>query len=217
MGEPVALVVAETEHIAQDAAELIAIEYEQLPVLVAAHDAIADGAIPLHDELPDNLAFDYEYGNREAADRALAAADHVVRVTLRAQRIACNPMEPKSCAARYDAARGSFDLFAPTQGTSDLKTALAAMTGLPAERFHIHSNDVGGAFGIRNEVYPEFLAVMFAAQRTGRAVKWTGTRSETLSGDHHARDHDRASESASADSPTIRSPAGHVSRRPSGA
>jgi aerobic carbon-monoxide dehydrogenase large subunit len=187
VGEPIAVVVAETDYIAQDAAELVEIEYEDLPVSVEAGEAVAADAVRIHGDVPGNLAFEYEYGNQQAAEQALAGAAHVVRVELRAQRIAGNPMEPKSCLAHYDAASGVFDLSIPTQGTSDLKSALAQITGLGPERIRIHSIDVGGAFGIRNEVYPEFLAIMFAAQKTARAVKWTGTRSETLSGDHHAR------------------------------
>ncbi len=187
VGEPIAVVVAETDHIAQDAAELVEIEYDDLPVSVEAGEAVAADATRIHDDVPSNLAFEYEYGNQQAAEQALAGAAHVVRVELRAQRIAGNPMEPKSCLARYDAASGVFDLSIPTQGTADLKAALGQITGLGPERIRIHSIDVGGAFGIRNEVYPEFLAIMFAAQKTGCAVKWTGTRSETLSGDHHAR------------------------------
>jgi carbon-monoxide dehydrogenase large subunit len=187
VGEPVALVVAETAAAAQDAAERVVIDYDDLPVLVEADDAIAAGAARLHDEYPDNLAFEYEYGNREAADVAMAAAAHVIRVELRSQRIAGNPMEPKSAVAIYHPADGVFELCAPSQGTSDLKTTLGAITGLGPERFRIRSADVGGGFGVRNEVYPEFLAVLLAAKKTGRAVKWTGTRSETLSGDHHAR------------------------------
>jgi carbon-monoxide dehydrogenase large subunit len=187
VGEPIALVIAESEHVAHDAAELIAVEYEDLPVVVEARDAAAAGAVLVHDDVPGNLALDYEYGNRQAVDDAMAGAAHKVRVTLRAQRIAGNPMEPKSCLASYDAARDIFELCAPTQGASDIRSSLAQITGLGWEQFHIRSIDVGGAFGIRNEVYPEFLAVMLAAKRTGRAVKWTGTRGETLSGDHHAR------------------------------
>jgi carbon-monoxide dehydrogenase large subunit len=187
VGEPVAIVVAETEHIAQDAAELVEIAYEDLPVLVEANDASAADAVRIHDDVPGNLALEYEYGNQQAAEQAMAGAAHVVRVAVRAQRISGNPMEPKSAVASYDAASDSYELSAPTQGISDLKNALAQMTGLPAEHFKIHSADVGGAFGVRNEVYPEFLAVMLAAKKTGRAVKWTGTRGETLSGDHHAR------------------------------
>jgi aerobic carbon-monoxide dehydrogenase large subunit len=196
VGEPVALVVADTEANAQDAAEQIAVEYDDLPVQVEAADALAEGAVRLHDEFPDNLAFDYEYGNAEAADQAFAGAAHIVRAEVRAQRISGNPMEPKSCAALYDSAADSFELCAPTQGAADLKSALAQITGLPFDRFRVRSADVGGAFGVRNEVYPEFLAVMLAAKRTKRAVKWRGTRGETLSGDHHARAADLSGELA---------------------
>ena len=132
VGEPVALVVAESETLAQDAAELIEIEYEDLPVVVEAGEAIADGAVRLHEELPDNLAFDYEYGDRGSTETGFAEAAHVVRVDLRAQRIAGNPMEPKSCVAIYDAADESFELCLPCQGAADIKSALAHITGLGA-------------------------------------------------------------------------------------
>ncbi len=194
VGEPVAVIVAESVDAAEEAAELIAIEYEDLPVVVEASDAIADGAARVHDDVPGNLAFAYEYGDQQAAEQAMAGAAHVVRVQVRAQRISGNPMEPKSCIASYDAAAKSFELCAPTQGTADLKSALAQMTGLPADRFRVRSADVGGGFGVRNEVYPEFLAVMLAARATGRTVKWIGTRSETLSGDHHGRGADLTGE-----------------------
>jgi carbon-monoxide dehydrogenase large subunit len=187
VGEPVALVVAETEYVAQDAAELIVVEYEDLPALVTVRDAIADGAVRVHDEVPGNLAFDYEYGNRAATEPGFAEAAHVVRVELHAQRISGNPMEPKSCTALYEAAEDVFEICIPTQGTGDLKAALSQITGLPPEKFRIRSADVGGGFGVRHEVYPEFLAVMLAAKRTGKPVRWLGTRSETMSGDHHGR------------------------------
>jgi aerobic carbon-monoxide dehydrogenase large subunit len=187
VGEPVALVVAETEHQAQDAAELIEVEYEDLPVVVEAAAGISTNSVRLHPDLPDNLAFDYEYGDRQSTEPGFGQAAHIVRVSLRAQRIAGNPMEPKSCIAHYDAAKDVYEVCMPTQGISDIKATLSQITGLPAENFTIRSMDVGGGFGIRNEIYPEFLAVMLAAKRTGRAVKWLGTRSETISGDHHAR------------------------------
>jgi carbon-monoxide dehydrogenase large subunit len=120
----------------------------------------------------------------------------VVRVELHAQRISGNPMEPKSCIASYDPARDEFELCVPTQGAADMKNALASIVGLAPEKFRIHSADVGGGFGVRNEVYPEFLAVMLAAKRVGRAVKWLGTRSETISGDHHGRAADLTGELA---------------------
>ncbi len=194
VGEPVALIVAATDYVAQDAAEQVEVEYSDLPVLVEAADANAAVAVRIHDDVPDNLALDYEYGNRQAVAEAMAAAAHVARVKVRAQRIAANPMEPKSCAAAFDAASDSFDLYAPTQGTADLKTALAQITGMAAERLRVHCIDVGGAFGVRNEVYPEFLAVMLAAKTAGRPVRWIGTRSETIIGDHHGRAADLSGE-----------------------
>ncbi|MBX9830028.1 MAG: xanthine dehydrogenase family protein molybdopterin-binding subunit [Xanthobacteraceae bacterium] len=187
VGEPVALIVARTEAIAQDAAELVAVEYEDLPVYVTADAALAADATAIHADAPTNLAFDYEYGNRESTEPGFKDAAHVVRVALHAQRISGNPMEPKSCTARYDAATETYEVCIPTQGISDIKATLSGMIGLPPEKFCIISNDVGGAFGVRNEVYPEFLAVMLAAKRTGKPVKWLGTRSETISGDHQAR------------------------------
>ena len=196
VGEPVAVVIAETEHLAQDAAETIEIEYEDLPVVVDAGEALKPSAPRVHEEMPDNLSFEYEYGNSAGVEQAFAKAAHVIRVGVTAQRIAGNPMEPKSCLARYDAATDTYDLYCPTQGISDIRAALASITGLDAAKFRVHSNDVGGGFGVRNEIYPEFLAVLLAAKRTGKPVRWTGTRSETISGDHHARGADLKGELA---------------------
>ena len=187
VGEPVVLIVAETDNQAQDAAELIGIEYENLPVVVEASDAVVAEAVQLHANAPGNRAFEYEYGNRAAVDLGFQDAAFVVRASLSAERIAGNPMEPKSCLASRDASTDSFDLYVPSQGTSDLRTTLAQITGLGRERFRVHSVDVGGAFGVRNEIYPEFVALLVAARSFGRPVKWTGTRSETISGDHHGR------------------------------
>ena len=187
VGEPVVIVVATTDNIAKDATELVIVEYEDLSPYVDPRAAVAAGAIPLHDEMPDNLAFDYEYGNAANADAAFKDAAHVVRVELEAQRIAGHPMEPKSFVAVYHPDDDSYELCMPTQGAADLKASFSSMAVAPYEKLRIHSIDVGGAFGIRNEVYPEFLAVILAARRTGKPVKWLGTRSETMSGDHHAR------------------------------
>lgn len=187
VGEPVALVVAESEIAAQDAAELIVVEYRDLPVLAAPEDALAPGAPALHVDAPGNLAIEYEYGNRAATDEAFAKADHVVSVKLNAQRISGAPMEPKSCLAAFDGQSGKFDIYMPTQGMGDIVKEFAHVTGLTPDRFRVHAKDVGGGFGVRNEIYPEFAALAFAAQSLGRPVKWTGSRSESLLGDHHGR------------------------------
>ncbi|MEA2947503.1 MAG: aerobic carbon-monoxide dehydrogenase large subunit [Alphaproteobacteria bacterium] len=186
-GEPVALVVAEREWAAQDAAERIVVDYRDLTPLVEPEDALASSAPLIHADAPGNLAVDYEYGDRAATEAAFARAAHIVRVRLHAQRIAGNPMEPKACVAACDTGSGRYDIYMPTQGMSDIQTEFAYITGLAREQFRIHARDVGGAFGVRNEIYPEFAALAFAARSVGRPVKWTGTRSESIMSDHHGR------------------------------
>ena len=195
-GEPVALVVAETEEIALEACELIAVDYDDLPVMTRATEAAAPGATLLHDSVPGNQVFDYEYGDRATTEAAFAKAVHIVRLELEAQRISGNPMEPKACLAAWDAATDSYDLYTQTQGMADMQTSLAHVTGLPRERFRVHAHDVGGAFGVRNEVYPEHSAMILAARLVGRPVKWVGTRFESIVSDHHARSVELAGELA---------------------
>ncbi len=186
-GEPVALVVAETVDQAEDAAEAIVVEYDDLPVLIHAADAARPDAVQLHDTAPGNRVFEFEYGDRAATAAALAGAAHVVEVTLHAQRIAGVPMEPKACLAEHHAATDSFDVYMQTQGLNDIQSGLAHVTGVPRERFRVHALDVGGGYGVRNELYPENVAVVLAARLVGRPVKWVGSRSETLVSDHHGR------------------------------
>lgn len=186
-GEPVALVVAETEDAAEEAVEAIAVEYDDLPVVTSGAAAHAPGAPVVHDGVARNLAYEFEYGDKAAADVAFARADKVIRLTVDAQRIAGVPMEPKACTAVFDPATGVFDVYMQTQGMGDIQTAFAHVTGLPREKFRIHARDVGGAYGVRNELYPENVAVVLAAHLLGRPVKWVGTRGETLVSDHHGR------------------------------
>ena len=187
VGQEVALVVADTAAAAQDAAEKIAVEYRDLRAIVEVDDALAPGTLQLHDNVPGNLAFDFEYGDAAKADAAFAAAAHVTRLTLESQRLVGNPMEPKSCLAAYTAATDTFDLYAPSQGMTLMLGGLSAIIGHPVEKIRLHARDVGGGFGIRSDAYPEYCALMLAAKTLGRPVKWTGTRAETFVSDHHGR------------------------------
>ncbi|MGE5793216.1 MAG: xanthine dehydrogenase family protein molybdopterin-binding subunit [Bacteroidota bacterium] len=187
VGQEVALVVADSPAAAQDAAERIAIEYRDLPAIVDVDDALAPGALQLHDGIPGNLAFDFEYGDAARVDAAFAAAAHVTRLTLESQRLVGNPMEPKACLAAYDAATGTFDLYAPSQGMTLMVGALGAVIGHPPEKIRLHARDVGGGFGVRSEGYPEYCTLMLAAKTLGRPVKWVGSRAETFVSDHHGR------------------------------
>ena len=185
VGEPVALVVAATPEQAQDAAELIAVEYDPLPAVATPEAALADGAPQLHDAVPGNLCFDYEYGDAGAAEAAFAAAAHVVRLDLESARVVGNPMEPKSALASWDGEM--LDLWTGTQGMVALRDSLASLTGLPPERIRVRAQDVGGGFGIRGPAYPEHAALALAAQRVGKPVKWVASRSETFVSDYHGR------------------------------
>ncbi len=187
VGQEVALVVADSPQKAQDLVEEIEVEYRELPVVVDAEEALQPGAPLLHDAIPGNLAFDYEYGNESATADALAGAAHVTRLTLDSTRVSGTPMEPKACVAAYDAASDSFDLYAASQGKGMMVPSLGAILGFPAEKIRLHALDVGGGFGIRSDAYAEYVALMLASRRLGRPVKWVGSRFETMVSDYHGR------------------------------
>ena len=187
VGQEVALAVADSPQAAQDAAERIEVEYRDLPVVVDADEALAPGAPQLHDDVPGNLCFDYEYGDEKRTEEALAAAAHVTRITLDSTRVSGVPMEPKACLAAYDPTTQIFDVYASSQGKGMMVPVLAVVLGVPAEKVRLHAWDVGGGFGIRSDAYPEYCALMFAARQLGRPVKWVGSRFESIVSDYHGR------------------------------
>ena len=180
-----AIVVADTAHAAQDALELIAVEYGTLPAVADARAALAPGAPCLHDDVPGNLCFDFDYGDPAATEAAFARAAHVVRLEQESGRVVGNPMEPKAALASWD---GSvLELWSASQGMTGMRDGLAALTGLPPAQIRVHAQDVGGAFGIRGPAYPEYAALALAAKQVGRPVKWVASRSETFLSDYHGR------------------------------
>ena len=187
IGQEVALIVAATAAVAQEAAESIVVDYEDLPAVVDADVAIADGAPVLYDEIPRNLCFEYEYGNQQNTDAAFASAAHVTRLTVDMPRLVGAPMEPKACSVTYDAATGVYDVYAPTQGMSLMVHSLSGGTGVAPDKLRVHALDVGGGFGVRSDGYSEYCSLMLAAKAVGRPVRWSGTRGETIISDHHGR------------------------------
>ncbi len=185
VGEAVAIVVAETLHAAHDAAELIAVAYDALPAVADGRAALAQGAPQLHDSIPGNLCFDYDYGDETAVEAAFATAAHVVRLEQESARVVGNPMEPKAAIAEWDG--DTLHLWSPSQGMPGLRDQLAGLTGLAPANIRVHADDVGGAFGIRGAAYPEYAALALAARHAGRPVKWVATRSETFLSDYHGR------------------------------
>src|SRR6266545_4223518 len=163
VGECVACVVAESPQLAQDAAELIAVEYHELPAVTAAEKALAPGAPQLHELLPGNLSFDWVAGDKAATETAFGSAARVVKLALDNPRMIGNPMEPRACAGTYDAATGKYALYACTQGTAGMRGQLVYTMGVPDDKIDVIAEDVGGGFGVRFNMYPEYCAVLLAA------------------------------------------------------
>ncbi|HVH76956.1 MAG TPA: xanthine dehydrogenase family protein molybdopterin-binding subunit [Stellaceae bacterium] len=188
-GEPVALVVAETRDLALDAAERIAVEYRPMPAVTTAAGACEPGAPQLSPEVPGNLCLFWHKGDPAAADRAFSAAAHVVRLSLHNHRIVTNPMEPRGGIGFYDPAIGRYTLYVSAQSIHITRDHTARALGVAPEKVRFIAPDVGGGFGAKNFVYPEYPLLLWAARRTGRPVKWQATRSEIFLADHQARDH----------------------------
>jgi aerobic carbon-monoxide dehydrogenase large subunit len=187
-GEIVAVVIAETDVAARDAAGLVSVDYETLPVVTDALAAIAPGAPPVWDDCPGNTALDAEMGDSAATDAAFAGAAHVVEARFFNNRVINCQMEPRAAIGDWDAAIGKLTLHAGGQGVHRHKMLLGQIFGLEADKVRVTSKDVGGGFGPRNMMYPEFVMVCWAARRLGRPVKWLGDRSEAFVTDYQARD-----------------------------
>ena len=188
VGEAVAIVVADTHAQALDAAEVVEVDYQELPFVTHSEDAMRPGAPAVWDEVPDNILVDTLFGDREATDRAFAGADHVVAIDIHVGRVTGVPLEPRSALGAYDAATGRYTLYAGSGGAVRHKRELASILRIEPDRLRVLSCDVGGNFGTRNRVFVEFGLVLFAARALGRPVKYTATRSEAFLSDYQGRD-----------------------------
>jgi aerobic carbon-monoxide dehydrogenase large subunit len=196
VGEPVALVVAESPFIAQDAVELIEIDYDELPAVVSTEEALGPGAPQLHEDVPGNLVFECEAGDAAAVDAAFAKAARVTRLKLESTRVVPSPMEPRACLVAFDAREQSYAVHVCMQGITTMRKQLSVWSGVPEEKFKVIAHDVGGGFGQRSQAYPEYCALMIAARASGRPVKWVSTRSEGFLSDAHGRSNIAAAELA---------------------
>ncbi|HZK91245.1 MAG TPA: xanthine dehydrogenase family protein molybdopterin-binding subunit [Stellaceae bacterium] len=187
VGEPVVLIVAETLAAAQDAGELVAVDYRPLPAVARAFDAAAAGA-PLLWNRASNVTVDAMVGDGAATDAAFARAAHVARLDTHVQRVTGVPMEPRTALAEYDAATGRYTLYAGGGGVGRPKRDIAPMLGVDEASVRVVAYDVGGNYGTRNNSYPEFAFVCWAAKRVARPVKWLCERSEALLTDFQGRD-----------------------------
>jgi carbon-monoxide dehydrogenase large subunit len=187
VGEAVALVVADSAAAAQEAAELVDVEYRELACVVGAEEALEPGAPQIHRDVPGNLAFEADAGNEQQVEDALAKAAHVTRLKVVSTRVAPNPMEPRACLVTYFADRDEYKLNVCMQGTTTLRKQLSAYVQLPEEKLKFEALDVGGGFGQRTLAYPEYGALMIAAKATGKPVKWVSSRTEGFLTDSHGR------------------------------
>ena len=188
VGEAVAMVVARTAAEALAGAEAVEARYAPLPAASDVRAALAAEAIPLWDEVPGNLCVDDYKGDAEAVEAAFANAAHVVHIETANNRVNGIPMEPRAALAAWDPAAGKLTLWAGGQGVNRFHRELCHVFGWPGERIRVVSEDVGGGYGTRNSLYPEFTLVAWAAWRIGRPVRWTATRSEAFLGDYDGRD-----------------------------
>jgi aerobic carbon-monoxide dehydrogenase large subunit len=194
VGEAVAVVVADTLTAAQDAAELVSVDYEERAPAVDLREAVRDGAPQVWPEAPGNIAVDWlglakdPEANAHEVDRIIASAKHVARVSLVHQRIMVHSMEPRGATASYDPANESYLLRCCSQSARALRDGLAPILGAPNQRLRVITEDVGGAFGLKTGPYPEYLAILVAARKLGRPVHWMSNRAEAFLSDNHARD-----------------------------
>ena len=187
VGQPVALVVAQTLQQARDAAEQAYIDYEDLPAVASADAALREGAGQLHDSAPGNVSLAFDKGDAAKVTQAFAAAAHVTKLTIRSQRLAGAPMEPRGVVVNHDAATGKTIVCTPTQGINGMLASLSGISGWPVDSFEVNAQDVGGSFGLRAGATGEHAALLIASKRLGRPVKWVSTRSELFVGEWHGR------------------------------
>ena len=189
VGDGVAFVVAESAAAAKDAAELIQVDYDVLPSVADTARAAEPGAPLVWDNIPNNLCFDWETGNRKATEVAFASAKHVIELNLVNNRLVANSMEPRGALGAFDAAEDRFTLYTSTQGSHAIRRLLAASVFRFAEhRIRVVTPDVGGGFGMKLFLYPEHGLVLYAARKLGRPVKWIGERGESFLSDAQGRD-----------------------------
>src|SRR5262245_45851579 len=196
VGDPIACVVAETVAQAKDAAEAVSIDIEPLKPVLRPADAVKAGAPLVFDEVPNNTALDYHYGDAAKVAEAFAKAKHVTRLETSNQRMIVIAMEQREAIGEYDAAGRKWTLYSSSQGVYGMKTSLMDILSAPADKVRVVTGQVGGSFGMKAAVYPEYVCILHAARALGRPVKWTDERSGSFVSDHHGRAQDMVIEIA---------------------
>lgn len=189
VGDPVVAVIAETQSQAEDAAELVDIEYDDEPAVTDAHLALQDSAPTVWPEVPDNVAFVVERGDKAPTDQAFANAAHITALDLRISRVTANPIEPRAAIGQYDSNSDRYTLRVGTQTPHRMRDTMARdILNVSPDQVRVISPDIGGAFGMKNNPFPEYGLVLWAAKKLGRSVAWRASRIESLQSDFQGRD-----------------------------
>ena len=196
VGDPVACVVAESYLQAKDAAEAVELEIEALPAVTLPSEAAKPGAPQLYEDVPGNVILDFLFGEPEKVAQAFKNAFHVQKVRLRNTRVVVAAMEPRAAICAYEKQTQRWRLTAPGQGVHAMKLQLADILGVPPDKVRMLTPNVGGSFGMKGSIYPEYVCLAHAARELGRPVKWTDERSGSFLSDQHGRDHEMTAELA---------------------
>ena len=186
-GEPVAFVVAKTRAMAIDAAEAIKVEYSPLPAVVTPEAALAENATQIWEEAPGNICAIFKAGEWEKAEANIACSTHILEFTCDNHRVSALPLEVRAAIGEYDESTGNFLLTASAQGVHTIKNGLLSVLNIPGDKLHVKAEDVGGGFGAKNFVYPEWAMVLAGAKILGIPVGWVGDRSEDVTSGAHGR------------------------------
>ncbi|HSM60374.1 MAG TPA: xanthine dehydrogenase family protein molybdopterin-binding subunit, partial [Longimicrobiales bacterium] len=190
VGDAVAVVLGESRAAARSGAHLVEVEYDVLPTAASLAAALADGAPLVHEDVADNVCFDWEIGDRSATEAAFEKADHIVKLDVVNQRLIPNAIEPRAALAEYDEVSDVTTLYTTSQNPHLIRLLLGAFVlGLPEHKLRVVAPDVGGGFGSKIFLYPEEVVATWAARKLRRPVKWTAERTESFQADAHGRDH----------------------------
>src|SRR5688572_4059896 len=195
-GDPIACVVAETYMQAKDAAEAVEVDIEPLPAVALGSEAAKPGAPQLYDDVPNNVCLDFVWGDPQNVASAFAEATHVTKLSLRNTRVVVAAMEPRAGVCSFDKKENKWTLAVPGQGVWGQKGQLVEILGVTPDKVRILTYNVGGSFGMKAPIYPEYVCLAHAARALGRPVKWTDERSGSFMSDHHGRDHEITGELA---------------------
>ncbi len=197
VGDPVAVVIAESRQQAKDAAEALVIDYQDLPPVATVLDAVKPGAATVHDEVPGNQCYDWHIGDKAMVDAAFAGAAKVVKLELINNRLIPNAMEPRAAIGDFDPSSGDFTLYTTSQNPHVIRLLMGAFVlHIPEHQLRVVAPDVGGGFGSKIFHYAEEAIVTWAAGKVKRPVKWTAERAESFMSDAHGRDHVSTAEMA---------------------